>query len=335
MADPRTEAFAQKLGTVFQKCLAKIGPDARQELAALITPEALAIIAGVLVAWILGHLVGIGELIDIVIGVVGVLSIGLAVFSGLDELYAFAKQTYGATSDSDLDGAADHLAKAIAILGVQAVLAVLLKNAPRLTPKFKPMNVGPEPVRTPGLRYQPKTVGTSNLGAGEGATSFWGDMEYSTRGAPEEQRLVRLHEKVHQFLTPKVYLLRRFRVERHAASYVYSSLARYIEEALAETVAQVRVNGLRGLEGWKFPVENGYVYWIKPGADPRAFAGFGGKGVIPEGAALIASGMTQGVAYRLFFKADAPGPSAKPEPILAPPPLAPTSRTSAWPSFRH
>ena len=42
--------------------------------------------------------------------------------------------------------------------------------------------------------------------------------------------------------------------------YQRSSLMRYLEEALAETYAQVRVNGASAaFDGVRFPVTNGYV----------------------------------------------------------------------------
>jgi len=73
-------------------------------------------------------------------------------------------------------------------------------------------------------------------------------------------RAVVLHEKVHQFLAPKLYLLREFRVQNRVSSYAHSSLWRAIEEALAETVAQVGVKGFNQLlVGIKFPVDKGYV----------------------------------------------------------------------------
>jgi hypothetical protein len=85
-------------------------------------------------------------------------------------------------------------------------------------------------------------------------------------------------------------------------SYAGSSLFRYLEEALAETFAQVRVNGWQKLfSSIEFPTKNGYVYWVKAGSDPN-LAVWGGRGVLPEGAGLIASGFMLGVSMRLFFK---------------------------------
>lgn len=114
-----------KLEEVFRRTLPKLGPEARNQLEAIINPTSLAIIAGVLVAWVVSHAFGIGEVIDILIAALGVVSIGWALFTGLDHLYDFAVGTYRARDSRDLDAAADNLAKAIAIVGIQAVLALL------------------------------------------------------------------------------------------------------------------------------------------------------------------------------------------------------------------
>lgn len=74
------------------------------------------------------------------------------------------------------------------------------------------------------------------------------------------RRLLALHEAVHRALTPKLNVLRHVRVEGRAKSYDRSSLSMYLEEALAESFAQVSVNGARGLfTGVTFPVRYGYV----------------------------------------------------------------------------
>jgi hypothetical protein len=72
--------------------------------------------------------------------------------------------------------------------------------------------------------------------------------------------MVILHETVHRFLTPKLGLLRTFRVRLNAAAYGRSVLLKYLEEAMAETYAQLRGVGFKGLlEGIRFPVANDYV----------------------------------------------------------------------------
>jgi hypothetical protein len=304
MANVASMNFQQRLGEVFQRTLPKLAPEARTQLAALITPESLAIISGVLVAWVVGHAFGYGEAIDIVIGVVGFAAIGLSVFTGIDELYLFARETYSATGDSDLDQAAGHLARAIAILGIQAVLALLFKGRP----KGGRVPAGPEPTG-PGFRYKPTIIKTPALAAGEGSTTFWGDVEISTAGSPTDQAIVLLHEKLHQSLSPKFYLLRRFRVENRIGSYFRSSLYRYVEEALAETIGQVGVNGLsKTFVGLRFPVTNGYVYLTRAGGYSSAMRG---AGLVPETASLLATGAVQGFAFKIWFKPDVPKPSAQ------------------------
>jgi hypothetical protein len=207
------------------------------------------------------------------------------VFTGLDELYEFAKRAYFGRNPQDFEVAADHLAKAVAILGIQAVLAVVFRGA-RVPKTYRGgrLTLETPPPRAPGLRYTPTVVEDATLAAGEA--------------------LVVLHERVHQFLAPKLYLLREYRVGSNAASYVRSSLWRYIEEALAETIAQVGVNGFRQLlSGIRFPVSNGYVYLAKSGGYSAAFAG---AGLAPEAAGLLYTGVVAGLAVEVRFVATNP-----------------------------
>jgi hypothetical protein len=292
-------SFEHRLGETFRRTLPKLGPEARAQLQAMINPQSLAIIAGVLVAWIVSHAFGIGEIIDAILLAVGVAAVGFAIFTGLDHLYDFAVGTYRARTERDLDVAADHLAKAISILGIQAVLAVLFRGAkaPRTGSggRFIPR---PPPPRTPGLRYRPAVRHDPTLPPGRGSTSLYGDIVVSSRGSAQDQAVTLLHERVHQFLVPKLYFLRNFRVSNRGASYLRSSLWRYIEEALAETIAQVGVNGFRQLfAGLRFPIRGGYMYLKQGGGYSPHFAG---SGAIPEGAALIYKGVVAGIAIEIW-----------------------------------
>jgi hypothetical protein len=91
-------------------------------------------------------------------------------------------------------------------------------------------------------------------------------------------------------------------------SYVKSSLSRYLEEALAETTARVRVFGGIGslIEGLRFPVKNGYVTLIGTG---KGGAGRE-RGVLNETGALIGSGSAAGFAFNIWFRA-APSSSSE------------------------
>jgi hypothetical protein len=158
-----------------------------------------------------------------------------------------------------LDTASIHFANAVTILGIQAVLAVLFRGAPR-TYSGGRLNVGPPPPATGGWRYRPRLRSTRNLPAGAGVTNPWGDIVISRLGTATDRRLAALHENVHRVLTPKLYVLREFRIQNRTSSYTRSALSKYLEEALAETIAQVGVNGFREVfKGISFPVREKYV----------------------------------------------------------------------------
>lgn len=69
------------------------------------------------------------------------------------------------------------------------------------------------------------------------------------------------HESIHQFLSPKFYLLREPLIFLKQSGYNKSYILRYIEEAFAETVALMRKNGLSSksiVDGLRFPLNNNY-----------------------------------------------------------------------------
>lgn len=258
---------AEKIAEAIRRAIPMLPADAREEVEALLTPQALSIMAGVLVLWVVSHFFGVGEIADVVLLVVGVVALGGVAVQAAEELYNFASNAVGAKREEDLDRAAKHFSEAVSLIGIQAVMAILLRKAPKVfrqshnnAPTYTLRGLGPAP-RTPGrLFYRPKTTADPTLPQGEGYTTAFGDVYYSSRGTAELQRLVRVHERVHQLLTPKLQFLREVRVVISQNGYFKSYILRYLEEALAETVAQVGVRGLRNaVEGITFPVKNGYV----------------------------------------------------------------------------
>ncbi len=101
-----------------------------------------------------------------------------------------------------------------------------------------------------------------------------------------------LHENVHRVLTPKVHLLRQFRIENRTASYTRSTLSKYLEEALAETIAQVGVNGFgQVFKGISFPIREKYVTILRP---DRVLTAYGTEivlPIVPEAAGLFAGSL--------------------------------------------
>jgi hypothetical protein len=313
-------SFARKLEEALKRALPLLGPEARAQVSALLTPQTVGVMATVLVAWVLSHAVGIGEIVDIVILAVGVVGIGFSVFQGVDELYEFAMGTYKAGTTRDLDVAAGHFAKAVSILGIQAVLAVLLRGAPRsysggLKTKGPPTAVGS--TYRPTLRWSKYVPGRGRLAAGEGWTTSWGDIVISSRGSAQTRQLVMFHERIHQILTPKLYPLRNFRHANRNASYRYSSLSRFLEEALAESYAQLRVNGIsEAISAIRFPIRQSYVYVLRRGGyDPDMV----GLGVVPELLGLAVGAIQiEGVWHDIYVASLAAEPAESSESLLEP-----------------
>ncbi len=260
-----------RLQESFTRALPLLPADIANELKSLLTPEALATMTAFLVVWAGSHFFGIGEIADIVLLIVGVVALGGVAWKAGKDMVVFINKSINARSDNDFDIAAKHFARAVTLIGVQTVMMVLLKKRPKCfksnfsTPgrpflKFKQMPRGPR--NSEGLFYKAGIKRLKRLSPGEGETSLWGDIVVSSSGPLDEKKLCLFHELTHRFLTPKLYILREFRVYPSARGYSYSYLLRYLEEGLAETVAQVRVKGVKLSTiktAIRFPVENGYV----------------------------------------------------------------------------
>jgi hypothetical protein len=256
-----------KLYVVIEKTIPLLPGEAGDYLRQMLQPEALAIMAGVVVVWALSHFVGIGEIVDVIVLVVGAAAIGAAAFTAGQELGAFGLKTYRAESEPDLDAAANHLAKAIVLIGIEAVLALLLKKAPKA---FRDQYRSPVPripsgPRSPGSRwfYKPSIKWDPKLPSHIlGETTPWGDIKLNTRLTAAEAVKVARHEAVHMRFAPKFYPLRRIRIHLDVHSYNRSYVMRYIEEMLAQIRAELLTDGIHFktiFEGLKFPVANGYV----------------------------------------------------------------------------
>lgn len=250
-----------KIGEAMRRAIPLLPAEAQEQIKALSMPEALAIVAATLIVWAGSHLFGVGEIVDIILLVVGVAFIGLGVFSGAEEFYNFATTAINATTDDDLNRAAQHFAKAVNILGITIITALLLKKSAnsviaRGKPQIRRMpNVGAPPPR--GVKItRPLRLPSGALGE----TDFFGNIQVIRNQPIIEQRLTLYHEWVHSILSPRFGPLRQLRAQLRASSYNRSALHMYIEEAMAESYAQLRVYGLQKIiVGIRFPVQGGYV----------------------------------------------------------------------------
>ena len=272
-ADGGPSRTQENVVKVVRRAATMLPGEVGEQLLQLIEPKSLLICSAVVTVWAVAQFFGVGEVADVVLLVVGYAALGGVAISAARELVEFAVGTYRAKTDADIDDAARHLTRAVSLLTVQTVLAILLRK-PSAT--FKDQYLAdpgdPDPIPYSAFRnlpsnrpwgYKPSIRGDATLPEGVGGTSpVTGDFRYSTAGSAESQALARLHERVHQVLTPKVNILRRLRGFIRAQGYNRSYILRYLEEALAETVAQVGVKGWQVknvVEGLRFPVERGYL----------------------------------------------------------------------------
>ncbi|HEX4810609.1 MAG TPA: hypothetical protein VH325_16855 [Bryobacteraceae bacterium] len=267
-------SVTDRLAEVLKRSKKNFGPDVGQQIDALLSPVNLAILAGTLVVWAGSHFFGVGEIVDVLLLVVGAFAIGWSIGDVATDLYNFADLTINAKSENDLDKAAQAFSHAVVLAGITVIMAILLRRSVkeiqvtrgpnvsdairlRNSPGLPPVGNDPAAGRIwskPGISTDP------TLPAGDGSTSPWGEVRLSPAGSATDQALARAHELVHRFLTPRFGVLRQFRVQVGMAGYLRSMLLQYLEEALAETIAQLRVNGFTGLlDGLKFPVKNGYM----------------------------------------------------------------------------
>jgi len=242
------------------------------QLDAFLTRENLEILAGTIAIWAGSHFFGVGEIADVALLLVGAFTVGWSITQVASHLLDFGTGVVRARSDQDLDRAAASFAAAVVAAGVTAVFAILLRRSaakleargPGLARMIRPREPGlfevePEPAGS-GLLRKPTVTGDPSLPEGQGATTCYGDVRYSTAGTATERQLVRLHELVHSFLSPRLALFRTFRARLAVSAYARSAILRYLEEALAESFAQIRVNGLGHLlTGIRFPISNGYL----------------------------------------------------------------------------
>jgi hypothetical protein len=207
-----------------------------REIDALLSPENLAIMAATLVIWAASHLIGVGEIVDVILLLVGAVMLGPAIVDVAENMLKFGK-CIDARSEQDLQVAARAFADAVIKGGITTVMALLLRRgAKTMQAKAGPNAswlevakrrgpavpaVGPDP-EAGAVWSRPPILPTKALPAGHGKTSAFGRIYYSILGTATEQQLALLHEMVHRVLSPRFILLRSFRAQLRYTGYVRS-----------------------------------------------------------------------------------------------------------------
>lgn len=118
-----------KLGVAIRHAALRLPAEARDQAMALIDPANLAIMAGALAVWVGAQATPVGWVVNIAMLGVGVVATGALAVQVARELRDFALGVLGADDTADLRAAGDHLAKAVLLVGVDLVVALLLKKA--------------------------------------------------------------------------------------------------------------------------------------------------------------------------------------------------------------
>jgi hypothetical protein len=116
----------EKLGIALQKAIEHLGPEVGERLKALLEPQSLAIMAGSVAALVAAQFVPVLDVVvdGILLGA-GLFFLGKDAISVGGDLIEFAKGVMNAKNEADLDKAGQHLASAVATVGVDAVTAFL------------------------------------------------------------------------------------------------------------------------------------------------------------------------------------------------------------------
>lgn len=118
-----------KLGVAIRHAALRLPAQARDQTMALVDPANLAIMAGALAVWVGAQATPVGWVVNIAMIGVGVAATGMVAVDVAREIRDFALGVLGANDTADLRAAGDHLAKAVVLVGVDLVVALLLKKA--------------------------------------------------------------------------------------------------------------------------------------------------------------------------------------------------------------
>lgn len=120
---------SEKLLRAARLALPRLPAGMRAEFAALFEPRALAATTALLAAWAASHATPIGWLVDLGMLLLGVVALGGLAFVALEHIRQYVELARSAGDERQLEAAADQLARAVALIGAQAFVALVTKRA--------------------------------------------------------------------------------------------------------------------------------------------------------------------------------------------------------------
>ncbi len=216
----------EKIGEAIRRSLPYIPSNLREFVNSLLQPKNLAIIAGTLVVWAGSHTFGVGEIVDIILLVIGVAVLGFSIFEGASELYGFTVTALDAQSDTDFEKAGKHFARAVTLLGVSTIYAILLRGQGRVVIRRGRPQIFPRPYvgvpPSPGNQLRlsrPSSIAGGSLGE----TTAYGVIRVARNQSLSEQRVTLFHELVHRYFSPRIGPFRKLRAEISMSAYSRSA----------------------------------------------------------------------------------------------------------------
>jgi hypothetical protein len=122
-------SIPEKLGESIRRSIPLLPDEAKALVMALLSPSSLETIAATTAIWIASHAIGIGELADLILLLGGFAMVGKSALEAGKALLVFATTASQAKSEGDLNVAAEAFAKAVILVGVTTVTAVLLRKS--------------------------------------------------------------------------------------------------------------------------------------------------------------------------------------------------------------
>jgi hypothetical protein len=126
-ATPWKMTLRQRFIEVLKLTPNHMAPELAAQFRAMLTPSTMAMIAITFTALAVSQAFGVGEVVDLILLVVGTIFVGMAMFTAAKDIVECAKTTVQARTPADLDRAAAYLAQAVAILGVVVFFELVAK----------------------------------------------------------------------------------------------------------------------------------------------------------------------------------------------------------------
>lgn len=130
-----------------------LGPETRARIEAILEPKSLAFMIALAIVWGGLHLVGIGELGDLGLAGLGMYTLITEAAAIKNDLVAFVRIAWNASCDEDFVSAAIHFDRAVAAIGVDTLLALLVHRATRVI-RGTGTTTAPEPLSERYSRFK-------------------------------------------------------------------------------------------------------------------------------------------------------------------------------------